>query len=259
MNHEELLKQAGLTNGETKVYISLIKIGENTVGPIAKEASVSLSKIYEILGNLIKKGLVSHIIKNNTKCFLATEPERIIDYLESKKREIDKSEKEILKILPALRNQKESIKEKTQATLFEGFMGIKSFYESVLRDSKKDDEILAIGIPKYAAERYEGYFLDWNKRRAKKGVKIKIIFDYDVRELGKKREKIKLTQTKYLNKEFVTPSWILVYKKGVATIHMTRSPICVFVKDREVVKSYTVFFNLLWDIVIRREEVVKFD
>ncbi|RMD45562.1 TrmB family transcriptional regulator, partial [Candidatus Pacearchaeota archaeon] len=56
--HEALLKEIGLTNGETKVYLSLIKIGESTVGPIAKKSGVSLSKIYEILNNLIKKGLV---------------------------------------------------------------------------------------------------------------------------------------------------------------------------------------------------------
>lgn len=246
MDYEESLKQIGLTNGETKVYLSLLRIGENTVGPIAKEANVSLSKIYEILENLIKKGLASYIIKNNIKYFLATEPERIIDYLESKKKEIDKSEKEILKILPYLKAQKERTEDKTQATLFEGFRGIKSFYESVLRDSEKNDEILAMGIPKYAAERYEGYFLDWNKRRAKKGVRIKIIFDYDVRELRKKREKIKLTDVKYLTKEFLTPSWILIYKRGVATIHMVKKPMCVFIKDEEVVKSYRGFFNMLW-------------
>ncbi len=246
--HETLLKEIGLTNGETKVYLSLIKIGENTVGPIAKEASVSLSKIYEILDNLIKKGLVSHIKKNNTKYFLATDPERIIDYLDRKKKEITKSEDEIREILPSLKAQKEKNEKKTIATLYEGIRGIKSFYESVLRNSKSKEEILVIGLPKYAAERHEGYFLDWNKRRAKKGIRIKLLFNYNVRELGKKREKIKLTEVKYLTQELVTPAWILIYKKGVATIHLTKDPICTFVNDGEVVKSYKNFFNLLWNI-----------
>ncbi len=246
--HEELLKEIGLTNGETKVYLSLIKLGENTVGPIAKDADVSLSKIYEILENLIKKGLVSYIVKNNTKHFLATEPERIIDYLETKKKEIDKSEEEIKRILPSLKLQKEDKDKKTKATLFEGFRGIKTFYESILRDSKQDDEILVMGLPKYAAERYEGYFLDWNKRRAKSGVKIKLIFDNDAKELGKKREKIKLTETKCLPKDIVTPAWILVTKNGVATIHLTKEPICVYIKDVDVKTSYENFFKVFWNL-----------
>lgn len=206
-----------------------------------------LSKIYEILDNLIKKGLVSHIIKNNTKHFLATDPERIIDYLENKKKEIDKSEEEIRKILPSLKGQKERIENKTQATLFEGFRGVKSFYELVLRSSSRNDEVFVMGIPRYAADRYEGYFLDWNQRRSRKGVKAKIIFDYDVKKLGRKREGIKLTHVKYLTQELTTPAWILIYREGVVTIHMTDSPICVLIKDEEVVRSYTHFFNLVWN------------
>lgn len=249
--YEDLLREIGLTNGETKVYLSLIKLGENTVGPTAKEANVSLSKIYEILDNLIKKGLVSYIVKNNTKYFLATEPERIIDYLETKKKEIEKSEEEIKKILPSLKLQKEDKEKKTKATLFEGFRGIKTFYEAVLRDSRKDDEILVMGLPKYAAERHEGYFLDWNRRRAKKGVKIKLIFDNDAKKLGEKREKIKLTEAKYLPKNIVTPAWILVTKNGVATIHLTKEPICVYIKDKDVRQSYENFFKVFWNLTIK--------
>ena len=246
--HETLLKEIGLTNGETKVYLSLTKLGESTVGPIAKEADVSLSKIYEILENLIKKGLVSHIVKNNTKYFLSTDPERIIDYLEEKKKDITNSENQIKEILPSLKAQKEKNDKKSKATLYEGFRGIKSFYESVLRDSKSKEEILVIGLPKYATERYEGYFLDWNKRRAKKGVKIKLLFNYNVRDLGKKREKVKLTEVRYLTQKLVTPAWIFIYQKGVATIHLTKDPICTYIKDEEVVESYKNFFNLLWNM-----------
>jgi len=249
--YEGLLREIGLTNGETKVYLSLITLGENTVGPIAKDANVSLSKIYEILENLIKKGFVSYIVRNNTKHFLATEPERIIDYLENKKQEIDKSEEEIKKILPSLKLKKEEHEKKTKATLFEGFRGVKTFYESILRDSKPNEEILVMGLPKYAAERFEGYFLDWNKRRAKKEIKIKLIFDNDAKELGKKRGKIKLTEIRYLSKDIVTPAWILITQKGVATIHLTKDPICVFISDKDVKRSYENFFKVFWDLAIK--------
>ena len=203
------------------------------------------------MDNLIKKGLVSYIVKNNTKYFLATEPERIIDYLESKKKGIEKSEEKIKKILPSLKLQKEEKEKKTKATLFEGFRGLKTFYETVLRDSKKDDEILVMGLPRYAAERHEGYFLDWNRRRAKKGVKIKLIFDNDAKKLGKKRERIKLTEAKYLPENIITPAWILVTEEGVATIHLTKEPICVYIKDEDVKQSYENFFKVFWDLAIK--------
>ena len=62
---DTILQDAGLTKGETKVYLALLTMNESTVGPIAKKASVSLSKIYEILNNLAKKGLA--IGKSNAK------------------------------------------------------------------------------------------------------------------------------------------------------------------------------------------------
>ena len=246
--YEDILEKVGLTKGESRTYLSLLNIGENTVSPIAKKADVSLSKIYEILEGLIKKGLVSYIIKNNTKYFLATPPERILDFLESKKNEIIDYESKIKEIIPNLKNQKEKSDDKNIATLYEGLNGIKTFYELVLKETKEKSEILVLGIPKYSAERYEGYFLDWNKRRAEKLIKIKIIFDYEAKDFAKKREKIKFTEIKYLSKDITTPAWILIYENGVATIHATKNPICVLIKDKDVVESYTRFFDIFWNL-----------
>ena len=245
------LLEAGLTKGEAKTYLALLKIGESTVGPIAKKAEVSLSKIYEILQNLIKKGLVSSIIKNKVKHFLASDPERIIDYLEKKKQGISDSENKIREILPSLKAMKDKEEKKEIATLYEGFKGIKTFYESILRQLGKKDEVLVMGIPRETAERYEAYFLDWNKRRAKKQASIKLLFDYNVRDLSKKRKKIRLTKIKYLPKEFKTPAWVLISKDIVATIHTLENPICVVIKDKSVSKSYINFFNLLWNLAKR--------
>jgi len=51
---------------------------------------------------------------------------------------------------------------------------------------------------------------------------------------------------KYLSEGLSTPAWILIYGKGVATIHLTEEPICVVIKDEKVVKSYTHFFDIFW-------------
>lgn len=245
---EQVLQEAGLTKGEARTYLALLNTGESTVGPIAKEANVSLSKIYEILENLIKKGIASSIVKNNTKYFIASEPERILEYMEKRKQEIKESQDKIKEILPHLKFIKDKEKKKEIATLYEGFKGIQTFYEYVLREAEAKDEIFVFGIPREPAEKYEAYFLDWNKRRAKKKVVIKLLFDYDVRDLGKRRAKIKLTQTKYLPKEFKTPAWVLIFKDIVATIHIIEMPICFVIRDKNVSKSYKHFFNILWKL-----------
>lgn len=245
---EQILQEAGLTRGESKVYLALTLLGESSVSPIAKEAGVSLSKIYEVLENLIKKGLVSSIVKNNVKHFSAAEPERILDYLEKKKEDITQLKKKVEKIIPQIKLMSLKDKSKEPGTIYQGMKGIKTFYEEVLRNAEKGDEILVMGIPRESAEKYEGYFLDWNKRRAKKRISIKLLFNYDVKDLDKKREKIKLSQVKYLPQKMITPAWILITKNLVATIHTTETPLCFVIKDKSVTKSYTHFFNILWKL-----------
>jgi hypothetical protein len=103
-----------------------------------------------------------------------------------------------------------------------------------------------MGIPRYAAEKYEGYFLNWNKRRAKKGIILKVIYNFDVKDLGKKREKIKYTIVRYLSEDLITPAWILIFRNIVATIHLAEKSICLVVEDKNVSLSYMNFFNILW-------------
>ena len=62
----ELLEKIGLTKGESKVYLALLRIGKSNIGPIIKEAKVSNSKVYDILDRLAQKGLVGVAIEKVT-------------------------------------------------------------------------------------------------------------------------------------------------------------------------------------------------
>ena len=67
--YKELLQACGLTQNESLVYVSLLKIGKATSSEIVKEANISSGKIYETLEKLIRKGLVKSIIENGVKNF----------------------------------------------------------------------------------------------------------------------------------------------------------------------------------------------
>lgn len=55
----ELLKNSGYTQYESKAYIALLQNSDVTAYQISKDSGVPRARIYEILSNLIQKGIVS--------------------------------------------------------------------------------------------------------------------------------------------------------------------------------------------------------
>ena len=88
----KLLQEIGLTNSEILVYTTLLKTGSIKVGQLIKEVSLHRSRVYEAINRLTDKGLVSYVIKNNVKFFEATDPERLLSYLEEQKERLNEKE-----------------------------------------------------------------------------------------------------------------------------------------------------------------------
>src|SRR3990167_3898812 len=97
-----ILEELGLTKGEIKVYLALLKISPTSTGLLAKESQVSRSKLYIILDKLEKKGLASHIEKENITYFSASEPSRIKVYLKEKEDKLKELQLDFENFLPEL-------------------------------------------------------------------------------------------------------------------------------------------------------------
>src|SRR3989344_3069214 len=139
----KILQDIGLTSGEIKVYLALLKIGESSTGAIAKESQVSRSKLYLILDKLSKKGLVSHVLKGKITYFKAMEPKRILNYMDEKNSEFNKKRVEIETFIKKFGEQKS--KDKTEATLFSGIKSIKNFYLNLLDELSSGETYYVLG------------------------------------------------------------------------------------------------------------------
>ena len=80
------LKQAGLTENETKVYLALIESGPNLAGQISRKTGLHRRSVYDVTEMLIKKGLIGYILKNNRRYFEASNPNRILELSYKKKK-----------------------------------------------------------------------------------------------------------------------------------------------------------------------------
>lgn len=244
---ENILKEIGLTDNETKVYMALNQLGTSKIGPIVDKARISNSKIYIILEKLIQKGLVSHILINNIKNYKTADPNRLIDFLEDKKKKIDEQENKINKIIPELLlKHKTGLKER-EVEVFEGFNGIKTCRERSLKLLKNNDELLILGASKFSTSQYEYYWENYHKRRISSGITCRYLIYEDSRgSMGKKREKWKLTKVKYIKNQPQNPVRIDIYLDYVDIAIDAVTPFVISTKNKDVSDSFRSYFETLW-------------
>ncbi|MBU4308782.1 MAG: hypothetical protein KJ566_03230, partial [Nanoarchaeota archaeon] len=113
MDINKKLESLGLTRTESKLYLTLLQVGEATAVHLAKETSIHRRTIYDNLAILIRKGLVSYKLKNNIKYFEAINPTTFKGFLDEKKNTLNE-------ILPTLINLFENKQQTPKITILEG-------------------------------------------------------------------------------------------------------------------------------------------
>jgi len=223
------LKQAGLTENESKVYISLVETGPNLAGKISRLTGLHRRTVYDVTEMLIKKGLIGYILKNNRRYFEASNPNRILEILHEK-------EDLLTPIVTDLLTKYNSKKEKQETNFYKGKEGLKAIFE----DQLNYKEILIIGASPKAYEILKYYFKWYDQKRTKKNIKVKIIA-YD-----KKIKDIPLAEIRYLPKKYESPVAMNIYGNKTAIILWAEEPIVIAIREKEIADSYRNHFELMW-------------
>src|SRR3989338_4533488 len=91
MDTKGVLKDLGLSEGESAVYLALLKLGEAQVNRIKSETKMHRTTIYDFLDSLSRKGLASHSIRNNVKSYSAAHPSMLGFLLKEKKEKLEEA------------------------------------------------------------------------------------------------------------------------------------------------------------------------
>src|SRR4030042_801894 len=227
---EEELRQAGLTRNEVKVYINLLKVEQILASELAKKIGLDRSVTYNVLNNLIEKGLVNYVIKAGKKFFSATNPEILLESLKEK-------EDFIKSIIPELKKIQKFPEVKRKIETYEGKEGLKSFAIDLLKSEKfyilnatgKIFEILKYSFPRFA------------KEISKKKVKVIAI------EEAKKTELINLKiKIKFLPEEFSNYATTFIYGDKVALQIITEKPLIIIIENKTIADGYRKIFEFIW-------------
>lgn len=247
MTVETILEEIGLTKNEIKIYLALLKLGSTSTGAILKETKAHASKVYDGLERLADKGLVSHVIIANTKHFKAVSPDRWIDFLDDKRKRIQRQEEEMKKYIPELKALQEMGVDDTDAEVFRGWKGMETVFNEGIKAMGKGDVWHVLGA--YVGEdreRTDAFIQRTIMKCEQKKMKWKVIYNESARNTFKYEQKSLITENRFLNQE--TPATINIYKDVIFIALWIKNPIAFRVRNQKVADSFRLYFDFMWKI-----------
>jgi HTH-type transcriptional regulator, sugar sensing transcriptional regulator len=240
---EESLKEIGLTNYETKIYLALLELGEAKSGQILAKAGIYSGNVYEILESLKNKGLVSETIKNNVKHYSPANPERILDYLDEKEKRIEEQKENIQDLIPKILSKINQYKKSPIIEVYTGLEGLKTAMLKETKKYKKGVEVAVLGIKedqKYSKKIIDYFIYNIYPLRKKLSIKVRKINDISYKKI-KTKEKAEI---KYLPHPSTTT--INICEDLTILVVYSETLITITIESKDVAESFLNQFNLLW-------------
>jgi HTH-type transcriptional regulator, sugar sensing transcriptional regulator len=229
----EKLKKIGLSGKEAIIYTALIKSGESTANEIAKLTSTNRTVTYNILQQLVNKGLISYVNKNKKRVYQISNPEALLSSVK---------EKEILAkdLIDEINNFNVIPKESKNVEVYEGKEGMKVVFDEI-RKSKDLRVINATGLIfeylKYSA----GHIL---KDIELKG-NPKVIACQSLKKTP--LVKFKKIQLKYLPKKDENHATTFIFDNVIVIQVLKNKPFIIKIENKDIFEGYKKNFDLLWN------------
>lgn len=239
------LESLGISPAESKVYLTLIKLGSAKAGQVISLVELSSSNVHEALEKLSKKGLVSSILKNGIKEYTASDPKTLGLLLQKEKQELIEKETNLKKLLTKLKSVQTLSQPDQNAEIFVGFNGIKSAFGKLFANStNKEDYLFFYKYDAKDAEKVHEFFSKMDIEDYYNKIKTKGIFSLEYRKLfNKRKNKIEARFTSQ-----PIPSSINIFNNKALIISWGEKPVGYLIESLEISQMFKDLFESVWKI-----------
>jgi len=230
----EKLIHVGLTSTEAKIYLMLLDLSKAQAGVLSRRTGIHRRSIYDALDRLIEKGLVSYIMENEKRFYIAEDPKRIQELIDEKKKEIDS-------ILPMMHAKFLEHKGKQETLFYRGKEGMKTIFEDQIREGKT---VYIIGASHHAKEQLKYYLPHYTDKRISKKIELQALYT------GKKHKTpVPLAKCRYLPDKYSTLVSTNIWgNKAAIMLWLPHDPVAIVIKQPDIAKTFKNYFDILWDV-----------
>lgn len=235
--NKDILKEIGLTEYETEIYVSLLEHGQISAYELAEKAGLYRQVTYDSLKRLTEKGFVSSVTEGKTKLFKAIDPKLILEFLNEKTENYKQ-------ILPELVKMSESSKQPLAVETYKGKNVVRIALRDIINTLKERggevlctavDESVPLATQKTICEQYERDMLHYK-------IKERVIIKEGTKGIFQKgTSTYKTVPTKFYNE-----NPLQIYGDNVQVIVWGNPDYLIIMRNKGVAESYRKQFELLW-------------
>jgi HTH-type transcriptional regulator, sugar sensing transcriptional regulator len=255
--YKDVFTQIGLTGNEAIIYEFLLKSGETTAGEIIKNTPLKRGVIYNVLSDLVKKGLVNEKKRDNISHFSPNHPEKLRHFLENREERVKKAKNILEASLPSITSNFNLASNMPGIRMYEGLDGIKKVLDDTLINNSEKLILTFSDVGNYSK-----YLKKWNEKHyAPKRSELKILekviipINADSKDFMedymKNPESQEFTKILFIS-ENLFPSFateVNIYNNKVSFVTFSDvSHMGVIIENPEIVNTLTSIFSFIWKV-----------
>ena len=236
----EILMQIGLSELQAKLYLYLIKEGQQTPSEIANGIDENRTTVYSALEKLVKLGVISQKDKGKITAYIPNHPSVLESLAERRLRSVARQAKNLESNLPSLINYYNEHQDTPGATTFYGQEGVQMIW----------DKVIATKAPYYFVRSWHDEAADkeglekFKKARVKAGIKSENITPSEFVHNNNKtmKDRFFLSRTLLPPDEYDSPVEIDIFGDNVAFINYNKNGMSTLIESPEIADAMRQFF-----------------
>lgn len=234
------LKEAGLSQYKSRVYLALMNLGEASVAEINRASKVPLPKIYEVVNELSDEGLIK-LCAHRPKRYKIIHPGNFFDrVIKSEELQLEQLKKEMPEVLRIFRRTQKEVKEELR--IIKGKAEVFNELIKILKNSQKSyDAVIRLRT-------YHNPLMPLFRKKIKKNFRARIVGPLTRKAIA--REYLKNGFQVRLSDQLEVFILFSIWDKKILTLNLSDEPenyTTVITHSPELVKKFYELFIYHWE------------
>lgn len=246
---QTILSQSNFDAKKAEIYLILAQNGKLTVPQIQEKTPINRTTIYTILTELLADGYISYEKDGRTAYYSPNHPDTLNRLIQEKEQENAQFKRNMGDVISTLSGAYSTFSQKPGVRFLQGFEAVKEIYEDILESSDYLYSLVPSGVRNH--DFHNWIESDFVPKRAKKGVKTKLILNSEGIDEAYKNESEKfLREIRLVPKEsFPIDTEIKIYGKDKVAFLSIHDDQCMgtIVQNPLIHETMTSFFHLAWE------------